>query len=615
MTPTTAEIAEAVQDYVADLYGQLFDAAPLLIAGLIVFAAGMAVLAYALAKKLRPMDRGVRLVVRILMGLSLVVACVFACLDVANHGGIVGIAVLILASVAAIFGLIKGARWAKYVIVGIIWLYLAPFEITCLAGAIADRANIETFAPISQLGVFAADNYVVYHAVAAALLAIVLSFAVLLLLRDSRQTNHTSEAAELPFEIEPDKIVYIIVAVVLIIFAIPGFLYGDLAGYLTDGTSGISNAFVERLNEYLDDPSVNEDAVWMSPFTAASDELYEADARFLDINPAAMRRSDILLYILYSEASFRQMEAIETIHTNVAAGEPVDSEALAVFNASIEDQQDALITQLNSVANFDYFDEAPRIAYDSAFYYLRMIGLVPCGWGLIVLGILCGVAGVLVLRHKPRVPVAPVADEAPAAEDAPIENAVHAGPAAEAGKQFELKPAVRIALIAGIVIAAIGYFVFTEVIPTIEDTKEQENSAAFIDEVQATIATRPAELVLWLREAQKADASDLTQEYLQTGIDLIDAQLAGLDTLDTWEELPEDAGDFGTLFAQLSERERPILNEMRSALASGEIPPQELLSEYAKLRSGETAEQLEECLETFLVQYSIGNVLDLALDD
>ena len=114
---STIEIAEAVQDYVASLYEGLFSAVPLLIVGLVIFAVGMTILAHALTKKLHPMEASTRIIVRILTGLALVAACVFACFDVPNHGGIIGIAVLIAASVVAIFGLVKGARWTKYVIV------------------------------------------------------------------------------------------------------------------------------------------------------------------------------------------------------------------------------------------------------------------------------------------------------------------------------------------------------------------------------------------------------------------------------------------------------------------------------------------------------------------
>ena len=611
---STIEIAEAVQDYVASLYEGLFSAVPLLIVGLVIFAVGMTILAHALTKKLHPMEASTRIIVRILTGLALVAACVFACFDVPNHGGIIGIAVLIAASVAAIFGLVKGARWTKYVIVGIVWLYLAPFEITCVAGALSDRNLIRTFAPISQLGVFATDNYVIHHAVAATLLAVVLSFAVLLLLRDNRQPAQRI-AADLGFEIETDKIIGIIAAIVIIVFAIPAFMHGDLSGYLTEGTASVSNAYVERLNEYLNDSSVNEDAAWMSPFTAASNELYEVDARFLNINPEALRRSNLVLYILYSEASFKQMEAIETIHASVSAGESVDEDALATFNSSIEDQTDALIAQVSTIGVGGFFDAAPRIAYDSAFFYMRQIGLVPFGWGLIVCGVLCGAAGVLILRHKPRAESVSADVAAPAMENVPVEYDVVAGPVSKDDKVTEFKPAVKIAIGIAAALVVGGYFVVTEVLPTIEETNEQENSTAFIDEVQATVATRPVELTLWLREAQKTDTSELTSEYLQTGIDLVDAQLAGLKTLTSWDELPEGSEDFAALFAQLAANERPILEEMRGVLASGEIPSQELQNEYAKLRAGEAGNQLEESLEAFLIRYSIENALGLALDD
>ena len=615
MTPSTVQIAEDVQSYVASLYDQLFGAMPLVIAGLIVFAIGAVTLTLAAAKKLNARNSLPHVTWPYVAMAGAVAACVFAVLDSANHGGIVGVVLLFLAAAAAIFGLIKKTAWAKYVVVGIIWLYLAPYEINCVAAALRDYAAIDSFAPISQLGVYAVGNYIVYHAIAAALLATVLSCAALFFLRRYWKfgADPDADAEEFdPSTLSPGDAFVPCAVVLAVVLLLPAFAYGDLSDVLVSGTAGISNAYVERLNAYLDDNSVREDAGWMEGFTAASYELYQANGRFLDINFDAVRQSDLQLYIRYSEASFRQMEAIELAYEEVSAGEPID-DAVAVFNDSIDAQQNALIGKLNSIAIGDTLNEAPRMAYDGVRLYMRLLGLVPFGCVLIVVGILCGVAGVVLNRFKPKRKVAAGLAEGEPPEDSVLSKQIE-DELTKATEGFMDKPAFRAALIVGIIVATIASFVLMEVIPAMEGVQEQENAADFITEIQATLALRPVELALWLQEAEDADEGNLTPEYLQEGIDLIDAQLAGLDALSTWDDLPEGSEEFGALAAQRADDEKPILEEMRGVLEGGEIPSQDLVSEYSQLHYGEDAEKLETSLEAFLIEYSMSNALGLLED-
>ena len=164
-------------------------------------------------------------------------------------------------------------------------------------------------------------------------------------------------------------------AAIIAFFCIP-IMAGSLTTPLMSGIAGVSNAYVSKLNEFLETPEISEDAAWLDGFNSASNALYTVNKRCFYINPRAVRHDDLIFYTLYAEASFDQMRILETIKDSVNQSDASQIDRLtAVFNNTIDEQSKALITSAGFAFGGNTISQIFKAFIDAMRFYLSLINI------------------------------------------------------------------------------------------------------------------------------------------------------------------------------------------------------------------------------------------------
>ena len=79
----------------------------------------------------------------------------------------------------------------------------------------------------------------------------------------------------------------------------------------------MNNAFVERWQEFDEQPDWAADPVWLAGFDADFNALYIIDSKWYYVEPGMVLNDKLWFYALYAEASFTQMEVLEEIREQV----------------------------------------------------------------------------------------------------------------------------------------------------------------------------------------------------------------------------------------------------------------------------------------------------------
>jgi RNA polymerase subunit RPABC4/transcription elongation factor Spt4 len=170
----------------------------------------------------------------------------------------------------------------------------------------------------------------------------------------------------------------------------------SVAYSLFNGMAVTHNAYVNILNQYLDDPSVAEDTIWLGSFNVASNALYTHSKRCFYINPNSISKSEILFYANFSEASYYKMISIEKIAEVVNSGGSSSVESLTSEFNYYDNLQDKSIADLNnSTIGYNFTD----ILIDGFRFYLSKLNLHYLFYALALFGFL-GLTFVLVRSNN-----------------------------------------------------------------------------------------------------------------------------------------------------------------------------------------------------------------------
>lgn len=115
---------------------------------------------------------------------------------------------------------------------------------------------------------------------------------------------------------------------------------GILVENIQSGSARVNNAFVERWNEFGNTPDIAFKSEWLAGFDSAAEALYQVDARWRSVNPRSVQSNILVYFMVYTDASFRQMKVLEQIVENVhraAQGELSTDEIHTEF-AGLQDE-------------------------------------------------------------------------------------------------------------------------------------------------------------------------------------------------------------------------------------------------------------------------------------
>ena len=151
------------------------------------------------------------------------------------------------------------------------------------------------------------------------------------------------------------------------------------------GSAKVNNAFVERWQEFDEQPERAADPLWLAGFDADLNALYIIDSKWYYVEPGMVLNDKLWFYALYAEASFAQMEVLEEISGQVhaiAEGQKVDDAFIETekdlqtrFNETIMQQEKAGIEYTDAASPWDTVGKFGYLCVDGINYYFHDVSV------------------------------------------------------------------------------------------------------------------------------------------------------------------------------------------------------------------------------------------------
>lgn len=180
----------------------------------------------------------------------------------------------------------------------------------------------------------------------------------------------------------------------------------------------VNNAFVKRWDDFDSDMTLASEPEWLAGFDSAAEALYQIDARWRSVNPRAVQSDCLAFFMVYADASFRQMKVLERSVENVhkaAQGElvanEIHTELVGIqneFNQTIQMQASAIkhygpvFNQWDTLGIFGYtcFDGLRTLLPQVDIIFVSIICMVGCT--LILIYMLNGFSSTVTIRFEQR---------------------------------------------------------------------------------------------------------------------------------------------------------------------------------------------------------------------
>lgn len=151
------------------------------------------------------------------------------------------------------------------------------------------------------------------------------------------------------------------------------------------GSAKVNNAFVERWQEFNEQPNLATNPAWLAGFDADLKALYIIDSKWYYVEPRMVLNDKLWFYALYAEASFAQMEVLEEIREQVheiATGQKADDAFMEIekdlqtrFNETIMQQEKAGIKYTDAASPWDMWGKFGYLFVDGINYYLQGVSV------------------------------------------------------------------------------------------------------------------------------------------------------------------------------------------------------------------------------------------------
>ena len=155
---------------------------------------------------------------------------------------------------------------------------------------------------------------------------------------------------------------------------------------LQSGSARANNAFVERWNEFYDDPDCASDHEWLFGFDSAAEGLYQLDARWQSVKPRTVQSGCLTFFMEYADASFQQMklleQIVENVHNAVQVKRNIDEihtelDALQdEFSKTIASQTRAMKYYASISPQWDLFGKFGYICFDGVRALLPSVNII-----------------------------------------------------------------------------------------------------------------------------------------------------------------------------------------------------------------------------------------------
>jgi hypothetical protein len=185
------------------------------------------------------------------------------------------------------------------------------------------------------------------------------------------------------------------IALVVIIFAVV-FIPGMKGDFLRADVVKVNNVYVEKLNEFYENPDISKDETWLVGFNSASDALYAVNKQCFYINPSAVRLDDILFYAMYSEASFDQMVILEKMQNAINKFDYSQTDQLMIaFDNTIDEKIKAAETIFRQSSDGNIIFQIGKICTNGIRLYISFFNINVLLYAIFVLGIISVTASLI----------------------------------------------------------------------------------------------------------------------------------------------------------------------------------------------------------------------------
>lgn len=187
--------------------------------------------------------------------------------------------------------------------------------------------------------------------------------------------------------------------VILVLFLL------NLDGLMSDiesGSARVNNAFVERWNEFDNDLNLASDSEWLAGFDSVAEALYQMDARWRSVNPRSVQSDCLAYFMVYTNASFQQMKALEQSVENVHKAAQGELTAVEIrteltwlqyeYNKTLQMQASATNYYGSVSAQWDILGKIAYICFDGLRTLLPQVNIV-------LVSIVCMAGCTLVLMY------------------------------------------------------------------------------------------------------------------------------------------------------------------------------------------------------------------------
>ena len=364
------------------------------------------------------------------------------------------------------------------------------------------------------------------------------------------------------------------IALAAVVFLLP-LLINDPLKYLTQGSAAVTNAYVDRLNEWHSDPSAAENASWLREYDEASAALYALNGRGFTVIPERLNYANEYIYIQYLDASYYQMAVMEKIDETVHRNDPAAFEGLgSYFNETMRMQQQALASGLSMITlGGNKLLAAENMVVDSFRFYTSFIPVIIRVILLFLAGTLSLGCGLYLTWKAP--------------DPSPFASVMLTGDNTEeaAALQTKMKKAVkeeRVITCLGILLAV----VFLAVTAFIEARTQKAPEPTFASSMDQGFTDNAGFLIGWLSSCSTDPADALSKKDLVLQViddkqealhDLTDAFIPAVSEAD--EEMIQRRAEARKIAGEF----RTALDKVRVSLEAGLLPDKSTVSETLSL--------------------------------
>ncbi len=408
----------------------------------------------------------------------------------------------------------------------------------------------------------------------------------------------------------------ILAAVITLVLAFSPVIFSKTWD-LSKGSAVLNNEYVVYLQEFRENREIAQDDAWFDSYRSAYSGLYRKDCEWMRIPWQSVSRNDLVYFVLYSEASCRQTEAMESIDhaiLKVRLGETVSdeeySELTSAFNASIEDQNAAALTARQYQQSDDMLTTFSSMMIDGLRFWTQW---APIRY-IAVLMMIAGFSAALSFLgsfHEETGIRTPFSKKNLHQADVWLTDLLAMkGQKEKASDHYEFKKSGRLVWLYGIALACVIMIFSWAAAKYLPQDSEEAASTEYSSLCSAVLTDRFDDTMTWITNLNSSTHA-FTEEEITQMITCFEAQIAADEAYIAYEGEAVDDPAFDERMDAFCAEEKEIITSILDAVRKSQRPDHQLLVRYTALRADSYKDVMQMHLKK-LIEDAGNGIIDLA---